>query len=151
MVFSDVTQYIAPVSRVAIQKLAPKYSLLFYLAGMCSNICFWLGNTVTRFIYAGCEHDFTSMLVAFEEMGVKLNRFNPAEDMRSIRFLLRDTQSAAESKEDTARFRKRMAKRRGRELKNPVDAYPGGWWCDLLLRRTYFCLFLEADCCGRYI
>lgn len=65
------------------------------------------------------------MLVAFEEMGVKLNRFNPAEDMRSIRFLLRDTQSAAESKEDTARFRKRMAKRRGGELKNPVDAYPG--------------------------
>lgn len=78
-----------------------------------------------RFIYAGCEHDFTSMLVAFEEMGVKLNRFNPAEDMRSIRFLLRDTQSAAESKEDMARFRRRMAKRRGRELKNPVDAYPG--------------------------
>lgn len=89
---------------------------------------FSLGNCFSRrarFIYAGCEHDFTSMLVAFEEMGVKLNRFDPAEDMRSIRFLLRDTQSASEAKEDADRFRKRAAKKRGRQLKNPIDAYPG--------------------------
>lgn len=59
-------------------------------------------------------------------MGVKLNRFNPAEDMRNIRFLLRDTQPPAEAKKDSVRFRKRMAKKRERGLKNPVDAYPGG-------------------------
>lgn len=77
------------------------------------------------------------MLVAFEEMGVKLNRFNPAEDMRSIRFLLRDTQLASEAKKDTARFHKRIAEKRGtRELKNPVDAYPGRW-CDFSFIASY--------------
>ncbi|CAM9980398.1 unnamed protein product [Pylaiella littoralis] len=79
----------------------------------------------SRFVYAACEHDFVSMLVAFEEMGIKLNRFDPAEDMHNIRFLLRDTQPASEAKEDSARFHKMMRKRRGKELKNPVDAYPG--------------------------
>lgn len=78
-----------------------------------------------RFVYAACEHDFVSMLVAFEEMGIKLNRFDPAEDMHNIRFLLRDTQPASEAKEDTVRFHKRIAKK-NRGLKNPVDAYPGG-------------------------
>lgn len=66
------------------------------------------------------------MLAAFEEMGVKLNRFDPAEDMHNIRFLLRDTQPASEAKEDLVRFRKRMKKKREKGLKNPVDAYPGG-------------------------
>lgn len=94
------------------------------------------------------------MLVAFEEMGVKLNRFNPAEDMRSIRFLLRDTpQSAAESKEDTARFRKRIAKRRGKDLKNPVDAYPGRWrWVVVTWNIFYFSYFVgERDTCSGLI
>ncbi|CAM9692279.1 unnamed protein product, partial [Hapterophycus canaliculatus] len=77
------------------------------------------------FIYAGCEHDFVSMLVAFEEMGVKLNRFDPAEDMHNIRFLLRDSQPASEAKRDVLQFHKRIAKKRSRGLKNPVDAYPG--------------------------
>ncbi|CAN0464708.1 unnamed protein product, partial [Ectocarpus sp. 12 AP-2014] len=78
-----------------------------------------------RFIYAGCEHDFVSMLIAFEEIGIKLNRFDPAEDMHNIRFLLRDTQPASEAKKDAVQFHRRIAKKRGRGLKNPVDAYPG--------------------------
>lgn len=65
------------------------------------------------------------MLVAFEEMGVKLNRFDPAEDMHNIRFLLRDSQPASEAKKDVIQFHKRIAKKRSRGLKNPVDAYPG--------------------------
>ncbi|CAN0308249.1 unnamed protein product [Discosporangium mesarthrocarpum] len=33
----------------------------------------------SRFVYAANERDFTSMLQSFDEMGVKLNRFDPAE------------------------------------------------------------------------
>lgn len=66
------------------------------------------------------------MLIAFEEIGIKLNRFDPAEDMHNIRFLLRDTQPATEAKQDNVQFHRRIVKKRGRGLKNPVDAYPGG-------------------------
>ena len=37
---------------------------------------------MTRFVYAASEHDFVAMLQAFEEMGVKLNRFDPSEVRR---------------------------------------------------------------------
>ncbi|CAM9245435.1 unnamed protein product [Scytosiphon promiscuus] len=93
--------------------------------GLAKTLPEHLRIAFSRFIYAGCEHDFVSMLVAFEEMGVKLNRFDPAEDMHNIRFLLRDSQPASEAKKDVIQFHRRIAKKRSRGLKNPVDAYPG--------------------------
>lgn len=36
-------------------------------------------HCLLRFVYAASEHDFVSMLQSFEEMGVKLSRFDPAE------------------------------------------------------------------------
>lgn len=53
-----------------------------------------------RFVYSASEHDFVSMLVAFEEMGVKLNRFDPAE----VRFetMARRSRTVHAQKNETA-------------------------------------------------
>ncbi len=38
------------------------------------------------------------MLCAFEEMGIKLKRFDPEEDMKNIRFMFRNTMGANEAR-----------------------------------------------------
>lgn len=45
--------------------------------------------------------------------------------MHNIRFMLRDTQPAAEAKKDTVRFHRRISRKKKSGLKQPVDAYPG--------------------------
>lgn len=44
------------------------------------------------------NRDFGGLLDSFDEMGLKLKREDPAEDMRVLRFVLRDTQPPAESR-----------------------------------------------------
>ena len=50
--------------------------------------------------------DFVLMLESFTDMGMSLNRFDPAEDMSNIRFLMRDTAPPDESKAESMKFRK---------------------------------------------
>ncbi|CAM9259329.1 unnamed protein product, partial [Phaeothamnion confervicola] len=77
-----------------------------------------------RFVYAASTMDFVSMLRSFEEMGVKLNRFDPAEDMRNIRFLLRDTAPPDEARRKIKSFHRGLHKKMAKQ-RPPVDAYPG--------------------------
>lgn len=63
----------------------------------------------------------THGLAAYGAMGIVV----PTQDMHNIRFLLRDTSSAAESKRDMAKFFRRISKKRSRGMKNPIRSYPG--------------------------
>lgn len=47
------------------------------------------------------------------------------QDMHNIRFILRDTQPASEAREDMSKLHRRIARKKARGLKSPVDAYPG--------------------------
>jgi CubicO group peptidase (beta-lactamase class C family)/tRNA A-37 threonylcarbamoyl transferase component Bud32 len=79
----------------------------------------------SKFVYSASEMDIVSMLESFEDLGVKLNRFNPAEDMQNIMFILRDTAAPEEARKQMKGFRRVAKARRAAGLKNPVDAYPG--------------------------
>jgi len=83
-----------------------------------------------KFVYSTSEMDLVSMLQSFTEMGLKLNRFDPGEDMNNLRHMFRDTAPPEEARAKHKKWerkwikkRKKVAKTTGR--KNPVDAYPG--------------------------
>jgi aarF domain-containing kinase len=61
-------------------------------------------------------------------MGLKLKREDPAEDMRVLRFVLRDTQPPREAKATLAKWRTQQLEKRARlepSQRNPIDAWPG--------------------------
>ncbi|CAM9148700.1 unnamed protein product, partial [Heterosigma akashiwo] len=63
-------------------------------------------------------------------MGVKLNRFDPAEDMHNTRHMFRDTAPPEEARSAHKKWERKWAKKRRADYratgrKNPVDAYPG--------------------------
>jgi len=83
-----------------------------------------------KFVYSTSEMDFVSMLQSFEEMGIKLNRFDPGEDMNNTRHMFRDTAPPEEARSAHKKWERKWIKKRKKEYKssgrkNPVDAYPG--------------------------
>ena len=88
-----------------------------------------------RLVHASEASDIDGLLQSFDEMGLKLNRYDPFEDMAAMRRSLSDTVPASEAKEVGKRRRaerreEEAAKRaeagvpKGGKLRSPVDAWP---------------------------
>jgi aarF domain-containing kinase len=80
-----------------------------------------------KMIYSASSMDFGSLLASFDEMGLKLKRQDPAEDMKNIRFVLRDTAPGDEMRKQFTKFREDVWQKRqqlSRSQRNPVEAYP---------------------------
>lgn len=85
-----------------------------------------------RLMHAADETDVDALLRSFEEMGMRLNRYDPFEDMANMRRAFRDTEPATEAREnrrvraEAYRAREQAMKRDQRvtKLRNPVDAWP---------------------------
>ena len=52
-----------------------------------------------RLVHASEASDIDGLLQSFDEMGLKLNRYDPFEDMAAMRRSLSDTVPASEAKE----------------------------------------------------
>ncbi|KJE88683.1 ABC1 family protein [Capsaspora owczarzaki ATCC 30864] len=82
----------------------------------------------SRMIHAAAAMDYGGLLLAFEEMGLKLNRDDPMEDMNAIRFVLRDTSPSAEARDEFNKHVKAQMEQYNqlpRSKRNPVDSWPG--------------------------
>jgi predicted unusual protein kinase regulating ubiquinone biosynthesis (AarF/ABC1/UbiB family) len=80
-----------------------------------------------KMIYAATSMDFGSLLSSFADMGLKLKRHDPAEDMKNIRFILRDTAPGKEMRTQFKKFREDVWQKRQqlpKSERNPVEAYP---------------------------
>ena len=88
-----------------------------------------------RLMHSSYESDVDGLLQSFEEMGLKINRHDPFEDMAAMQRGFGNTvpQSKAKelSKEKSKDFRERMEAKRaeeglkkGQKLRNPVEAWP---------------------------
>lgn len=64
--------------------------------GMCRELTDEKRLAFAQMIYSASVMDFGSLLGSFEKMGLKLKRMDPAEDMKNIRFVLRDTAPGTE-------------------------------------------------------
>ena len=95
------------------------------------------GQTVAfaRLVHASEESDVDGLLQSFDEMGLKLNRYDPFQDMAAMRRSLSDTVPASEAKAQskqrrTERKEEIMAQReaegvpKGGKLRSPIDAWP---------------------------
>lgn len=89
----------------------------------------------SRLMHASDETDIDSLLQSFEEMGLKLNRHDPFEDMAAMQRGFGDTipqdQVKEASKEKRANYKRRQEAIRedmnlpeGKKLRSPVDAWP---------------------------
>ncbi|KAH9249840.1 hypothetical protein BASA81_012435 [Batrachochytrium salamandrivorans] len=94
----------------------------------------------SRMICAMQQMDIAQLLYSFEEMGLRLKREDPMEDLNEIRFTFRETSDAKQSREETMRhLEKAKAKMetRSREELNPVESFPTEL---MLFFRTIFLL-----------
>jgi predicted unusual protein kinase regulating ubiquinone biosynthesis (AarF/ABC1/UbiB family) len=88
-----------------------------------------------RLMHSSEEMDVDGLLKSFDEMGLKLNRYDPFEDMRAMRSSFSDTVPKSEAKEARKKrnteYKQRQEARqeeeqvqKGGKLRNPVDAWP---------------------------
>jgi predicted unusual protein kinase regulating ubiquinone biosynthesis (AarF/ABC1/UbiB family) len=88
-----------------------------------------------RLMHASDETDLDSLILSFEEMGLKMNRQDPFEDMaamqRSFQETVPQTQvrqvSSEKSKDSKARMealKEEQGIQKGQKLRNPVEAWP---------------------------
>eukprot|EP00730_Choanoeca_flexa_P002996 TRINITY_DN11255_c0_g1_i2.p1 TRINITY_DN11255_c0_g1~~TRINITY_DN11255_c0_g1_i2.p1 ORF type:complete len:1009 (+),score=297.20 TRINITY_DN11255_c0_g1_i2:259-3027(+) len=95
--------------------------------GMCRELQSDKRIAFAKMIYSATSMDFGSLLTSFEEMGLKLKRHDPAEDMKNIRFVLRDTAPGKEMRTQFKKFREDVWQKRQqlpKSERNPVEAYP---------------------------
>jgi predicted unusual protein kinase regulating ubiquinone biosynthesis (AarF/ABC1/UbiB family) len=89
----------------------------------------------SRLMHASDETDVDSLIQSFEEMGLKMNRHDPFEDMaamqRSFQETVPQTQvrqvSSEKSKDSKARMealKEEQGLHNGQKLRNPVEAWP---------------------------
>ena len=89
----------------------------------------------SRLVHASNENDIDSLLQSFDEMGLKLNRYDPFQDMQAMQSAFADPapqseasdskkQRAKERKEKEEAMRKDQGLKKGQKLRNPVDAWP---------------------------
>jgi aarF domain-containing kinase len=64
--------------------------------GMCRELQDDKRLAFAQMIYSASIMDFGSLLGSFDKMGLKLKRLDPTEDMKNIRFVLRDTAPGTE-------------------------------------------------------
>ena len=80
-----------------------------------------------RLVFSTATMDFGGLLRSFDEMGLKLKRDDPMEDMKNFRFVLRDTAPSEESRTLSREFREESWKRKQQlpaSQRNPVEAWP---------------------------
>ena len=88
-----------------------------------------------RLMHASHENDIDSLLQSFDEMGLKMNRHNPFEDMANMQRGFSDTVPQSEVKEASKiknqDYQRRMEAKRadaglkkGQKLRSPVEAWP---------------------------
>lgn len=95
--------------------------------GMCRELSTQKKLAFASMIFAATTMDFGTLLSSFEAMGLKLKRDDPFEDMKNIRFVLRDTAPGAEMRRDLKKFREDIWQKRQslpRSQRNPVEAWP---------------------------
>jgi len=89
----------------------------------------------SRLVHSAHETDVDGLLQSFEEMGLKLNRYDPFEDMAVMQKSFSDpvpqSEAAAVKKERIKErklkeeaMRKDQGVEKGQKLRNPVDAWP---------------------------
>ena len=94
----------------------------------------------SRLICAMQTLDISQLLLSFDEMGLRLKREDPLEDLSEFRFAFRETESAVESRATTlAHIQKAKEKYESlpRNERNPVEAFPSEL---MLFFRTVFLL-----------
>lgn len=95
--------------------------------GMCRELPDDKRIAFAKMICSASSMDFGSLLNSFDDMGLKLKRMDPAEDMKNIRFILRDTAPGAEMRKQFKKFREDVWQKRQqlpKSKRNPVEAYP---------------------------
>lgn len=96
--------------------------------GLTKRLDLQMKQALAQMVYSAYSRDFGGLLESFDAMGLVLKREDPAEDMRVLRFVLRDTQPPREAKATLAKWRtQQMEKRAHLEpcQRNPIDAWPG--------------------------
>ena len=89
----------------------------------------------SRLVHSSYETDVDGLLQSFDEMGLKLNRYDPFQDMAALQTSLADpapqSEAAAEKKRRAKDYKERNEAMRqeqgvskGQKLRNPVDAWP---------------------------
>eukprot|EP00977_Amphora_coffeiformis_P021101 scaffold8828_cov204-Amphora_coffeaeformis.AAC.22 len=89
----------------------------------------------SRLVHSSYENDIDGLLQSFDEMGLKLNRYDPFQDMQAMQSAFADPapqsqasqeqkQKAAERKKREEEMRAEQGLERGQKLRNPVDAWP---------------------------
>lgn len=77
-----------------------------------------------RLVLAAADNDSYSLLAAFNDMGIKLGREDPAESLETVRFLFRATAPREDNVQANKEFSKRMEERvkaREKELEQEVS------------------------------
>eukprot|EP00049_Salpingoeca_infusionum_P025915 m.22581 g.22581 ORF g.22581 m.22581 type:complete len:1649 (+) comp8401_c0_seq2:477-5423(+) len=95
--------------------------------GMCRELPRNKRRAFARMVFSASHMDFGSLLTSFEEMGLVLRRDDPFEDMKNIRFLLRDTAPGSEMRKDFKKFQEEQWQKRQempQSQRNPVEAWP---------------------------
>jgi len=88
-----------------------------------------------RLMYASYEGDIDALIQSFQEMGLKMNRHDPMEDMAAMQRGFGDTvpqtQAREVQKQKSADYKRRVEAQRaesglskGQKLRNPVEAWP---------------------------
>lgn len=88
-----------------------------------------------RLMHSSYENDMDSLLQSFDEMGLKMNRHDPFEDMVNMQRGFGDTVPQSEVREESKRksedYERRMEAKRadaglqkGQKLRSPVEAWP---------------------------
>eukprot|EP00521_Asterionellopsis_glacialis_P006022 CAMPEP_0195281418 /NCGR_PEP_ID=MMETSP0707-20130614/737_1 /TAXON_ID=33640 /ORGANISM="Asterionellopsis glacialis, Strain CCMP134" /LENGTH=978 /DNA_ID=CAMNT_0040340301 /DNA_START=58 /DNA_END=2994 /DNA_ORIENTATION=+ len=88
-----------------------------------------------KLMHASDETDVDALLQSFEEMGLKMNRYDPFQDMaamqRSFGSTVPQSKAQAINKQKSEEYKRRMEAMReeegvekGQKLRNPVDAWP---------------------------
>lgn len=89
----------------------------------------------SRLVHSSYETDVDGLLQSFDEMGLKLNRYDPFQDMAAMQASLSDTTPQSQAKAEQERKAKEHRERqeamrqeqgvtKGQKLRNPVDAWP---------------------------
>lgn len=86
----------------------------------------------SRLVHSSYETDIDGLLQSFDEMGLKLNRYDPFQDMQAMQTSLQDTvpqsEAAAAKKQRAREYKERTEAQRQEQkkqkLRNPVDAWP---------------------------
>jgi CubicO group peptidase (beta-lactamase class C family) len=84
-----------------------------------------------RLVTAAADGDAGHLLDAFDEIGVKLNREQPTEDLILVTYLLRDVAPPTQARARVLAHRKWIMEQRKKRMENkqkrlPVDSFPGG-------------------------